>query len=38
MWAPDRGGGAGRVYLEALGLKTLHMGQVLVACWIEPTA
>ena len=23
--------------LEALGLKTLHIGQVLVACWREPT-
>ena len=30
--------GGGGAYLEALGLKTLHMGQVLVACWREPTA
>ena len=36
MWAPEVEWGEGEVYL-ALGLKTLHIGQVLIACWIEPT-
>jgi len=29
------GGGVG-VYLAALGLKTLHIGQTLVVTWTEP--
>ena len=38
MWAPEQNGAEEVEYLAALGLKTLHMGQVLVACWSEPTA
>ena len=36
--AREWGGRGRKTDLEALGLKTLHIGQVLVACWREPTA
>ena len=38
LWAPGMEWREDGAYLEALGLNTLHMGHVLVACWIEPTA
>ena len=38
MWAPESEWDEGGVYLALpIGLKTLHIGQELVACSMDPT-